>query len=201
MKIYIDFDGTVFNTDKFIDDFTNILNNYDVDKNLFDELNGIICDNNILFNIDVVINYFIEKYNISKSVKNEIINLLNESYVYSDVVDCLNLLINDGYELYLLTYGDDDYQRLKINASNLSRFFKGIIITQKDKSKLDIDYENSIFIDNNPFEVEKFYNSNAKSVIRIRRSNEKFSDTECNISNIPECRDFYDIVKLLKGGV
>ena len=52
-----------------------------------------------------------------------------------------------GYDLYLLTYGHKNYQRKKINSSNISSFFKNIIITEEDKSKLDIDYENSIFID------------------------------------------------------
>lgn len=201
MKIYIDFDGTLFNTDKYIEDFMNILNDYGIDKALFDEVKNRICGNSKLFNINVIIDYFVTKHNIDNSLKEKINNLLNDSYVYSDVIECLTSLINERYELYLLTYGDGEFQKLKINASNLSKYFKDIIITEKDKSKLDIDYENSIFIDNNPIEVERFYNSNARNIIRIRRSSDKFANTGCNISDIAQCSDFYDIIELLKGEV
>ena len=198
MKIYIDFDGTLFNTDKYTNDFMKVLYDYGIDKKLFDDVNNKILNNNKLFNLNVIIDYFIDKYNIDNSLKNKIDFLLNDSYVYSDVIDCLNVLIDNGYELHLLTYGDDDYQRLKIEASNISKYFKEIIITEKDKSKLDIDYENSIFIDNNPIEIEKFYSSNAKKIIRIIRENDKFSKFGSNISNVVQCSDFNQIIDLLK---
>ena len=200
MKIYIDFDGTLFNTDKYTKDFMNILNSYGIDKLLFDKINNMLCDNSKLFNINVIVDYFISNYNIDYSLKDKIDNLLNDSYVYSEVVECLNILIDSGSELYLLTYGDNDFQRLKINSSNLSNYFKEIIITEKDKSKLDIDYNSSIFIDNNPIEIEKFYASNARKIIRIKRDSDKFSNTKCNIYDIVECSDFYNIITLLKGG-
>ena len=200
MKIYIDFDGTLFNTDKYTKDFMSILNDYCIDKTLFYEVSDKLFSKNKLFNINVIVDYFIDNYDMNYSLKDKINNLLNDSYVYSDVMECLNILISYGYELYLLTYGDDEYQRLKIEASNLSRFFKEIIITQKDKSKLGIDYENSIFIDNNPIEIEKFNSSKANKIIRIKRDNDKFSNAKCNISDIAECSDFNQIIDVLKGG-
>ena len=54
------------------------------------------------------------------------------------------------------------------------KYFKDIIITNKDKSKLNIDYTNGIFIDNNPLELEKFYNSNSINLIRIKRDTDKY---------------------------
>ena len=201
MKLYIDFDGTLFNTHKYTKDFMSILNDYGIDKTLFDEAKDKLCGNNKLFNINVVVDYFISNYNIDYSLKDKIDNLLNDSYVYSDVIECLNMLIDSGYELYLLTYGDDEFQKLKIDVSNLSKYFKEIIITGKDKSKLDIDYENSIFIDNNPIEIEKFYNSMAKTIIRIRRDSDRYSKKECNIPSVIECIDFNQVIHILKGGV
>lgn len=200
MKIYIDFDGTLFDTDKYTEDFMKVLSDHGINKKLVDEAKENLHSKNKLFNIDFVVDYFIDNYNIDESLRYKISNLLDDSYIYSDVIDCLNTLIHSGYELYLLTYGDNDYQRLKINAANITNFFKKIIITEKDKSKLDIDYENSIFIDNNPIEIEKFSNSNAKKLIRIRRDNDKFVNIKCNVSNIVECDNFYHIIKLLKGG-
>ncbi len=84
--------------------------------------------------------------------------------------------------------------------SNISSFFKDIIITEKDKSKLGIDYENSIFIDNNPIEIERFHNSKAKRIIRIIRDNDKYAKDVCNVLNVIECNNFYQIVEMLQGG-
>jgi len=69
MKIYIDFDGTLFNTDKYTEDFMNILNDYGIDKALFNEVNDKLCGNNKLFNINVIVDYFVTKYNIDNSLK------------------------------------------------------------------------------------------------------------------------------------
>ena len=184
MKIYIDFDGTLFNTDKYIEDIINILNNYGIDKKLFEEVKKIFYINNKVFDITDILDYFIDKYNIDNDLKYKINSLLNNSYIYPDVIENLKTLIDMGYELYLLTYGYKNYQRKKINSSNISNFFKNIIITEKDKSKLDIDYENSIFIDNNPIEIERFHNSNAKKIIRIIREKEKYSKDICNVLNV-----------------
>ncbi len=200
MKIYIDFDGTLFNTDKYTEDFMNIFNEYDISKLLLDEAKEFLFSDHRLFNINIVVDYFISKYNVDSNLRNNINDLFNTSYVYSEVFDCLNQLKGMGYELYLLTYGDEIFQKTKIKASNISKYFKKIIITEKDKSKLDIDYKNSIFIDNNPVEIEKFYNSNAKIVIRIRRDSDKYKKMECNISDLIECKDFNHVVQILRGG-
>ena len=199
MKIYIDFDGTVFNTDKYIEDFMYVLNDYGIDKILFEELKKNFCSKNKLFNITMIIDYFINNYDIDNSLKFKIDSLLDNSYVYPDVIENLNSLLNMGYELYLLTYGHTSFQRMKINSANIDYFFKDIIITETDKSKLDIDYENSIFIDNNPIEIERFHNSNAKKIIRIIRDNEKYSKDVCNVLNVTECNNFYEIVEILRG--
>lgn len=199
MKVYIDFDGTLFDTDRYTKDFMNIFHEYDINEEIFDETKKILFNENKLFNINVIIDYFIEKYDIDIQLRRKIDDLLNHSYIYSDVLDCLNMLVNNGYELYLLTYGDKDFQKMKIDASNISKYFKEIIITEKDKSKLNLNYKNSIFIDNNPIEIERFCNSKAKSVIRIRRNNDRYSKIDCNILNNLECKDFYHVVQLLKG--
>ena len=101
------------------------------------------------------------------------------------------------YNLILLTCTNDEkYQLNKIKSSNISKCFKEIIITTKDKSKLDnIDYQNGIFIDNNPIELERFYNSNATYLIRIKRTNDKYSKLNLNIKNIPTYKEFNELLE------
>ena len=199
MKIYIDFDGTLFNTDKYKEDFMNVLKDYGIDEKVFEEVKKVICNNNKLFNIDKIIDYFIDNYNVDNSLKFKIDSLLSNSYVYPDVIENLKALSNMNYELYLLTYGDTDYQRMKINSADIECFFKDIIIAETDKSKLDIDYENSIFIDDNPIEIERFYRANAKEIIKIIRDNDKYAKDVCNVLNARECKNFYQIVETLRG--
>ena len=59
MKIYIDFDGTLFNTDKYTNDFMKVLYDYGIDKKLFDDVNNKILNNNKLFNLNVIIDYHV----------------------------------------------------------------------------------------------------------------------------------------------
>lgn len=200
MKIYIDFDGTLFNTDKYTSDFMHIFNEYGIDSVTFDEVKKELFNNVHLFNLDVIIDYLIKRHKIDINFKNRIYKLLDTSYLYPDVVNSLIFLIDYGYDLCLLTFGDKDFQNKKINSSNISKYFKEIIITDEDKSELNIDYKNSIFIDNNPVEIERYCSSMAKIVIRIRRDNDRYSKYECNRINVIECKDFNEVIKYLKGG-
>lgn len=199
MQTYIDFDGTLFDTDRYTEDFMTIFNEYGITKEMFDIEKKNLFNDKELFNINKITNYLIEKYNISSDLKNKISALLDKSYVYSDVLVNLETLIKNGYELYILSYGDIEFQKLKICSSNLSRYFKKIIITEKDKSKLNIDYKNSIFIDNNPNELEKFHESMARKIIRIRREKDKYSKLNSNVLDILECKDFNKVVELMEG--
>ena len=186
MKIYIDFDGTLYNTTKLNKYFINIFNKYNIDTKYITNLM------NTYKNYDILANKIIIDNNIDKSIYNDIFNLYSNDLVFKDVIPFLEKYHNK-YELILLTLGNKEYQEKKIKSSNLKKYFKDIIITDKDKSKLNIDYTNGIFIDNNPNELKKFYNSNAKYLIRIKRNEDKYSKLNLNIKNIPEFNSFEDL--------
>ena len=144
--------------------------------------------------------YLIKNYDISTNLKEEVENLYSNRFVYDDVIVSLEKL-KDWYELIILTYGNINYQVKKINGSNLGKYFTDIIITPKNKSLLDeVDYKNSIFIDNNPKEVKRFVLVNSKEVIRIRRESDKYSVKDSEVE-VLEYTSFLDIVKYLLGKV
>lgn len=186
MKIYIDFDGTLYNTTKLNKNFIHIFNKYNINTEYIKKLM------NNYKNYDILANKIIIDNNIDKSIYNEIFNLYSNNLVYKDVIPFLEKYYKK-YELILLTLGNKEYQEKKINSSNLKKYFKDIIITDKDKSKLNIDYTNGIFIDNNPNELKKFYNSNATYLIRIKRNEDKYSKLNLDIKNIPEFNSFKDL--------
>lgn len=200
MKLYVDFDGTLFDTDKYINDIMTIFNEYGINDKIFNETKNILFNEHELFNLDKIINYFIQSYNIDVELKTKIDNLLNKSYLYSEVINCLDILINSGYDLYLFTYGDYNFQSMKIEASGISKYFKDIIITDKDKSQLNLDYKNIIFIDNNPYVIKNLSYTSTKNIIRIKRNSDRYNSFDCFSQKVVECKDFNQVILYLKGG-
>ena len=176
MKIYLDFDGTLFNTDKFYQDYLNLFQEYGLDEDLINNIK-LKLFKTTKFNLDILTNYLVKEYNLDNNILLKVNNLYNSSYVFKDVIPFLEKYKN--LEINLLTYGEYNYQLKKIDGSNLKKYFKDIIITDKDKSKLNLDYQNNLFIDNNPTEIKKFLEV-TKNVIRIRREEDKYSKLNSN---------------------
>ena len=188
MNIYIDFDGTIFNNTKLNQDFINIFKEYNISTKHIEKLIKEIK------NYNLVAKQLIKEFNLNNNILTKIDNIYSDDFIYKDSIPFLKKYHNK-YNLILLTYATDKkYQLNKINSSNINKYFKEIIITTKNKSKLDnIDYNNGIFIDNNPNELKRFYNSNATKLIRIKRSNDKYSKLNLNIKNIPEFNNFEEL--------
>jgi len=189
MKIYIDFDGTLFDSTKHYQEYKNIFKKYNIDiESYFNK------EYKKEKNFDSLSKKLIKEYNLNSSIHDELDKIYSEKIIFKDAITFLEENHNK-HELILLTLGNIDYQKKKINKTNISKYFKEIIITNKDKSKLAIDYTNGIFIDNNPLELKKFYNSKAKYLIRIKRDTDKYSKIDLNIKNIPEFINFNELTK------
>lgn len=186
MNIYIDFDGTIFDLASINNDFVNLFNN--IDKNYIKSL------------IKKYKNYFlvadnlIKKYNLEETYIDKVNNLFTNNYIYEDAIIFLEKYYQK-YNLILLTYTHSiEYQQKKINSSNINKYFKEIIITTKDKSKLNnVDYKNGIFIDNNPSELKKLNNKKVVNIIRINHPNDTYNK-EKTFNNTKEFKDFIELI-------
>lgn len=187
MKIYIDFDGTLFNSTKLYNNFIKTFNKYNIKTSY---TKNILLKNK---NYDTATKKIINEFNLDKSIYKELNNIYSKNLLFKDTIPFLEKYYQK-YDLILLTLGTKSYQNKKINSTNISKYFKEIIITNKDKSKLDINYKNEIFIDNNPLELKKFYNSKAKYLIRIKRKTDKYSKLNLDINNIPEFNSFTELL-------
>jgi len=197
-KLYIDFDGTLFDTDAFYKEFLGICFKYGITKEKIEEIKNEIFSEDNLYDMDKIVDYLINNYGVSSRIISEVETLYSNKFVYDDVIVSLEKL-KDLYELIILTYGNINYQVKKINGSNLEKYFTDIIITEKNKSLLNnVDYKNSIFIDNNPKEVKRFVEANSKEVIRIRRASDKYSVKDLEVEAV-EYTNFKDITKDLLG--
>ena len=137
-------------------------------------------------------------------------------YLFSDSIRFLKSLKKQGFNVYILSHEKNDlnFQNLKICGSGLfsEEFINGIILSKISKAFLDenslndpskvyiastnkkipeyIDYENGIFIDDRPKDLENlckacYKNDTSKKirVFRIERPNQKYS-------NMPFSEDF-----------
>ena len=115
-----------------------------------------------------------------------------ENYLYEDALLFLEKVkINN--KLVLLTYGNQTYQERKINSSKIQDYFNEIIITDKSKSSLELDYQNGIFIDDNTDVLQELLIRKPSKLIRIKRLNNPRSNVVINNDFIEEYEDFGEI--------
>ncbi|USD17464.1 HAD-IA family hydrolase [Priestia megaterium] len=134
-----------------------------------------------------VFNRLFESLNISYTAS-DIRNLVNEYRnhfptinFFDDVVPCLNELKRKGFKLGIITDGYASSQKAKLNSLSASTYFNEIIVTdelgreywkphQKPfemiREKLQIEYEEMIYIGDNP--EKDFYISNIYPIKTIR---------------------------------
>lgn len=203
MNYYIDFDNTLYDTAVLSKDMCHFIAlkiSQETDK-LLEECKKEVESNfnrEHIYNIYKLAKFFCKKYSLSykefKKGINEII-LDGSKYVFSDSIKFLEDLKQKGHTIYLLTYVTKEslpYQLLKLNGSGIAGYVDDIIVSSTYKYKLDLDYENGIFIDDNPKDLLGLYSKNPIKVIRIKRPENKYSVKEINI-NIDEYTSLEEI--------
>lgn len=187
-KLYIDFDNTLYNTLELKRRRKVFLKKY-INEEKIQEIINLFND---LFDFRDALDLMIEKYNIDKdTLYNDYNDLLSYNYLYEDTIEFLEYY-KDKYDLILLTYGNNDYQLDKINYSKIKKYFNDIIITQKNKNLLDIDYNNSIFIDDNPKELKGLLNNNCYNIIRLCRGKYKDNEKELILNNVNSLKEIIE---------
>lgn len=195
-KVYIDFDGTLYNSDNFYNGFIEICSKYNIEKEKVTEIENDIFNNKNLFNVDILSQKIFEYYQLPISFLYDVEVLYKKPNLFSDTIPSLEQLIKSSkYELYILTHGNREYQLKKITSSKIDKYIKEIIVTTGSKIDLDgINYQESIFIDNNPFQIKQLIAAKAKKVIRIRRHQDKYSKTA---STVP-VNEYDNLLTLIK---
>lgn len=178
MKVYVDFDRTLFDCDRFLEDFYAIITKYNIPKELFKE-----CQNQSKrhgFNPYTILNDVEKKINFDKSVYLDIDELIHNTsnYLYSDTISFLEYLNSHNYMVIILTKGNRDFQREKIINAHIDKYYSKLIVTMRHKGLLFLNYLQSVFIDDNPREIESLLIRNPKVIIRIKRNMSKYSEIE-----------------------
>lgn len=176
MKIYIDFDRTLFDCERFIEDFFELLQNYNISKDDFVRYQNQFKD----INPYIILDAMSKEKDINKGVYVAIDKLIKESskYLFDDTIPFLKYLKNKNYQVIILTKGNLDFQKDKIINSHIDSYYDNIIVTSDHKGKLDLDYTNGIFIDDREEELESIKLKNPKRIIAIKRSGDKIKNIE-----------------------
>ena len=189
-KLYIDFDNTLFNTVEFNNDCSLLLEKYNISKEeqvkVFKDLNKDI------FDYKEILETISKKYNINKELLfNDYNEVLKENYLYEDTIDFLEYYKNK-YDLRLLTWGNNEYQLEKISCAKISKYSKELVITQKYKFNIEIDYKKSIFIDDNPRDLKGLMNKKSYKVIRLCRGKYKNFEKELEVISVNSLKEIIE---------
>lgn len=204
MNYYVDFDNTLYETAKLtslmieaIGKKISELSGADVEAVTQDAKDNF---NSTTDNIFTHAEKMGEKYNVDKiavvnSVKGVVDN--GEEIVFPDAIRFLEKLKEKGHKIFLLTFlpkTNQEYQMQKVFGSGLAQYFDGLIFTTVYKFLLDIKYEDGIFIDDDPRDLNGLFEKNPIKVIRIRKPNNKRSKIDIENKDIEEFESFDDII-------
>lgn len=194
--VYIDFDSTLFNSNLFLEHLNDVLNSCQVNMAIYDDYK--IKMKQTGYNPINILQQMENAYPFQKDVYEKIDNLLRNSnkYLYEDVLPFLLWLKEKKIKIVLLTKGNREFQLKKIEYTGILDYLDEIITTLNEKGDLNIDYQHSIFIDDNPQEIDSLLEKNCYKIIRIKRSNCKYNNISTK-EKVLEVNCLADIKKLL----
>jgi len=169
MAIYfIDFDHTLFDTDKFfwVDLRNKILEN-GINISCWDKSykkvrrDGYTLEKHIN-EIGKTCNKNIEIGKLKDIIGNEFSDL--KKYLFNDSVSFLKKLKHGGDKIYLLSFGNSDWQNYKVEGSGISNLFDDVFYQEKENAKIDkiLEFKNEaekiVVVDNSTQQLDEIKN-------------------------------------------
>lgn len=212
MKIIFDFDHTLFSVRKFYQTFENEFKKIGVSKKLFKETfeeskrKERYYKPSRQFDLIIKKNPKISLKKLKESFK-KILSKAND-FLYPDVEPLLKKIENK-FDLFLLSYGDKNFQREKIEKSDIAKFFKKVFITSDinkastfkkiiaSASKRGLK-EKTIFIDDNPAALSAVKEKFPKVItIRMNRGEGRYKKEKSNQNIDFSVKNLKELEKIL----
>ena len=141
MKIFLDFDDVLFNTNKFIRDEKSIFKKNKISEEIFKKYyyrytKGKKGKSVRKYSLKKQLQGIKNELGIStEKIERDLNDFLNNTskYIFNDVVLFLRQFKKE--ELFLVSYSKTEFQKNKIKNSRISEYFKKIIITNGKKSE------------------------------------------------------------------
>lgn len=162
MKIILDFDDTIFNTQKSIKELIKVF----IDKG-FTEQEYLAAykkskKETDTFALEIILDFLSKKKSFDKEKTQKGIDLITSKstdFIYADFFDFVKSFFK--CDLYLVSFGATDFQREKIKNSGIVPFLNKIVTINSYKieeiEKLIKEYQNEMifFIDDEAVEIDK----------------------------------------------
>lgn len=212
--IFIDFDDVLFNTREFVVDLNDIYFRNGISKTQIREYDKFVADTankkGKPYSPKRMITFAKKNEKESRQVLNEVEIFLRDlkKYIFSDSLYFLESFLKK--DLWLLSYGNIDFQKQKIYGSGMSKIFSRVTVNSQNKIKFILKKvrdnkflsgDKIIFIDDNPNNLigaEKV--KNKIITIRIRRPQGSHSRLSCSYADYEakNLKEAAEIIKKLK---
>ena len=204
MKIIFDFDHTIFNMTEMHKAIEEEIEKLGIDLENYRQAYSDITSRKA-FSIDSFANSLEKISGVSSSIiKEGFEKVVKESslYLYEDVIENFEQLKEGGHNISLLSWGDAAWQKKKIHHSGIAPYIKEVVTVSELKSKYvekwEAHIECYVLINDKPAELKAIKECKPElKLIRMRRGNGKYSDTETP-PGIPEVKDMRETIELIK---
>lgn len=142
MKIFLDFDDVVFNTQSFLEQLPGVYKNFGVSPDLFDATYREIKKEHVGkwlgYSFEAHIKKLQEYCSLDKeAVRKAMDDFLEDTkqFVFLDAREFLRWCQEQGYQVSILSFGDLEFQTQKIRGTQLSGYITKILVTDQEKGE------------------------------------------------------------------
>ena len=134
-KLFIDFDGTMFNTASFKDVMFDVF--LKLGFNQTDIQNTYMAEcMDYKYHVDRNLDRLMKIKDVDLADAKEKIRAMFHKvpdFLFEDTIEVLKSIDRDKYELNLLTFGDEDFQQNKVKSSRLEKHFDNVYYATSQK--------------------------------------------------------------------
>lgn len=185
MKIIFDFDHTIFDMTSMHDEIMSGMESLGLSREDYRDVYSKVTQWK-LFTVEDIASKINQHHGLPRENIVEVFeNVANscDLYLYDDVHQCCKSLRADGHKLYLLSWGDENWQNKKIESAKVAHHFEEIITVSQLKADCLGEWykagERIVLVDDKPAELKAVQDKYPDfHLIRLRRPNGKYSDLE-----------------------
>jgi phosphoglycolate phosphatase-like HAD superfamily hydrolase len=143
MKIFLDFDDTLFDTRRFREGMKAVFSECGVGEEQFrasyEEIKRGFSDEKVrTYDFDRHVNVVCDRFGVNEAdLRFRIDMFLQQSagYFFSDTIPFVETLRKRGYHLCIVSYGTTQFQNKKIEASGMARYVDDIVVGDINKGE------------------------------------------------------------------
>jgi len=191
MKIFLDFDDTLFNTKAFIETSRSLFVDFGISEEMYKEawtkVKELQGRESLSYDFEAHMQVLHEKKDfddttLKKRMEDFYVQKAKE-YVFPDTVEFLERIRNLGHHLYLISFKTGDFQDKKIIASGLARYFDASAVGPEDKGNVikqffdENDESAGYFVDDRVNQIKSVKQAFPKIItIHMQRAEGRYHD-------------------------